>query len=1260
MLKNSTLSCTFAAFLVVCSSLHGEVADALNPTSNNREIQVLPAPGPVTIDGKDADWDLSAGIWSYNDPTLVHKYSLWTHLMWDEKGVYVLCRYHDLSPMKNATRGRDFMQSWKADALQARVILEDRTDAEHQMHINLFYSSAEEKPYMIVKHGGFKAKPPYDATGPDRPDQQEKYGTTMEAMGGRIAFEPWADGKGYNMEAFWPWSYLRTSGKPLEPGQAFVFGLEAMWGNGDGTAMLHRLADNLKNDQVNRIFFFRARDGWGRAVIADKGGLAITGEQKALQQARLKQFVDYDTSGPIPIAYTLEGDREVTIAIDNAKGERVRNLFGQFPRGKGKVTDYWDGLDDHGKPVPPGEYTFTVVDHEPFQLRFFNSLYNAATPPWATDTGRKIWGSNHGHPMTAATRGETILIGATGTEGASGLMNITPEGIIKWNDFYELQDVTLDDRYAYAYSRDSWIKQVVMRRYNLETGELVLFEDADKSPNAVLPVAPADAPDGTIAVSKEKVFIHVKGGKFYRMDGRTGAVEAEAEVKGLVALDDRDGVLRGLFEDGSIHELAPDGSRKALFVKISGLKEPARFAISQDGSRIAVSDRGTNQVFIHDTGGKRIQTLGSAYSTPEGTRPAGRFVETDFIDPNGLDFDARGRLWIAEAEDTCRRITCWTPEGKLEKQFWGAADYGAMAGFPITFDSTRFIAHGVEFQLDPDPDVLHRPSQEKPLVFHPALGKTRGFVYRYKDHEYAISIPGFNKQSYVIICKRDKDGIFQPVVRIQYPQRKGKETTPGFAWTDLNANGKEDPGEITENFQGRTHYWSNGWFRPDLTFITPDQKLYPLKKLTPEGVPVYDFANPEALPVAFEADFNSNRSGTVALDSAGNLSDGIRYATADGRTGSYPNPYGRHDAPAARRGLLIAPFRTNGVVENVPGVGSLTALGGDRGEWFLLSMDGLYLSSILQDSKGDVTLDETFVGQESFGGFIWRDEKNRILLQLGGSSYRLMELLGTDTIRKNIQKIRISAEQVAEGVKLAEARAAASPKEPETLTIAKISKLPTVAPDADIRSAASLIEGAQTVRVQESGDASRWFRVALARDGKNLAVVWQVNDANPWKNAEGKFTHAFIGGDSVDLQLDLPGRGPVRILAAPVGGKNTVIYWQKTAEEKQNPTTYVVSNNEANAQHFDVVKVLDKAKLSVQQGMLGYSVLLTVPLSELGLDPAKDPQIKGITGVIFSDPSGTSRASRLYWHDKKTGLVSDVPSEARLDPRNWGTIGFGR
>jgi len=117
-----TTSFPFAVQLLALASVAVTAAaqnDPDNPTSNNNEMQVLPAPGAVVIDGEDKDWDLSAGMWSYNDPTLVKKYSLWTHLMWDAKGLYLLGRYADPTPLKNDTRGEDFDKSWRADAFQS-------------------------------------------------------------------------------------------------------------------------------------------------------------------------------------------------------------------------------------------------------------------------------------------------------------------------------------------------------------------------------------------------------------------------------------------------------------------------------------------------------------------------------------------------------------------------------------------------------------------------------------------------------------------------------------------------------------------------------------------------------------------------------------------------------------------------------------------------------------------------------------------------------------------------------------------------------------------------------------------------------------------------------------------------------------------------------------------------------------------------------------------------------------------------------------
>lgn len=701
--------------------------------------------------------------------------------------------------------------------------------------------------------------------------------------------------------------------------------------------------------------------------------------------------------------------------------------------------------------------------------------------------------------------------------------------------------------------------------------------------------------------------------------------------------------------------LKADGTRDKVLFAVTAEK-PARLGISQDATRFAVSTRGTNQVFIYNAEGKLQRTIGRPFVGTD--RPAGKFISTDLIRPLGLDFDAQGNLWVAEAADHCRRVTRWAPNGTLQRAFWGGADYGAMSGYAVTYDSTRFISFGVEFKLDPNPDPLTRGTNEQPLYYHPDLNG-RGYVYKIGKHEYAASGPEGGRTNMLRIAMRGKDGAFRPCVYVRFAttKREGNKTVPvpGEAWCDRNDNGTVEPEELTPNVPGRAEYWSCGWIRPDLTMLTADQWIYPCIGFSKGGTPLYDFAKAQRAPRVVASD-RGGSNGTAVMDMAGNITDGIIYATKDGRTGRYPNPYGRHDAPAAQRGTIIAAFRANGVVEDIPGVGSITALGGDRGEWFLLSHDGLYISSILQDSKDDVTLDETFTGQESFGGLIWRDEQGRILVQVGGPSFRIMEVRALDTVRKATIPLQVTQAQIDAGTRIATERMRVAGVEAPELTIARVAKLPTAPPAAGLADDQPLLAGVPEVRVVAAGNPARWWRLALAHDGTTLAMLWQVADDSPWKNGEGRFTHAFVGGDGVDVKLDVPGRGALRVLAAPVGGQNVAAYWQQKATQKGNPITYTVPNNPGNARPFDIVRLLPNAQVKVETGFAGYSVLVTVPLADLGIDPAAMTKLGGIAGVIYSNSAGTNRLARLYWHDKQTDLVSDVPSEAGLDPRRWGPI----
>ncbi|MDR1279963.1 MAG: hypothetical protein LBK99_03985 [Opitutaceae bacterium] len=1292
-----------------------------SPMSLNSEVIAVPAPegAPVVIDGNDNDWDLSAGVWSYNSPDIVDTYSVWTHLMWDQKGLYYLARIRDDDPMKNAASGIDFARSWQGDAVQLRVIFDDRTGDEHQMHMNLYYSSPDKKPWLIVRHGGMKNKPPYDRTGPARPDLQARFGETPDAAGGRIAMRPWDDGRGYNMEVFLPWTWLRLGGAAPKPGDAFVFGWETLWapatpaGKEPETGYAHRLADGVKDASTNRIFMFRARDGWGRAVIAEKGGLDVTENQRQLQREKLAALVDFTTKGSIPIRYSLPAvtgtaRREVTIAIEDASGRRVRNLFGQYPREGDTVTDYWDGLDDSGKPVPAGRYTAIVLDHEPIGVKLFSTLYNAGTPPWVTSDKNVNWGSDHGAPAAIASQGERVIVAFSLPEAGVGLDCYRNGRGLEWSSRNSAADMAVTDDFIYTFEYDMWVSTFKVSRIDLASGRLVPFDGgkggalvsrelalktpataakAGASASSVIKGAEAISFAGraSIAAGKNALWLLTPDAMVCRMDMETAAISEERPAGGLISLRSRNGKIYGIFNDNglkSLWSLTGELQREKRLLDLSAMEEPRRFGVSGDASRFAICDAARNQVFIYQLASPPPPPLPVVIGKPKPgeARAGGRFDRDDIMAPASVDFDNQGRAWIAEATWNIHRTSVWNPDGSFADEFFGATPYGATHGFVFPHDATRFIAMGLEFRIDPAIAPHTRKSAEVPLFFHPQLAKTQGQIHRVAipgggTAEFAIGT-GSNAQGCLLIYRRDSNGEFIPAAgvfgkmakrRLQransYPQVIAQlpDAAKPRAWTDRNGNGKIDTDELTDLDSYTPLYWSSGWVRPDMSILTPDMRLYPLKGCNEHGVPLYDFSHPAPVPNPIVARDAQGATGTPVMDSAGNITDGIRFHTTEGRRGAWPNPYGRHDAPGARRGVLIAPFRTNGVVEGLPGIGSATMLQGDRGQWFLMSIDGLFISSLFQDLRGIFTMDETIIGGESFGGHFWRvtdgPMKGKVLLQTGKVVYSIFEVLNLDTLRRRTVALDVSAGDIRRGTELAAAQQGGGRGGEAPLVITTVERLPESAPEPALRRETALAPGCAVTLVEEANNPSCWFKVSLLTDRRELAAVWEVSDPSPWKNGADRFTHAFAGGDAVDLKLDSPGLGAIRLLAAPLGGKPQAVFWQKKAAMKENAQVYAVGNNPRAARAFDIVRVLSHARIDVKTTASGYTVLLRVPLADLGLDGRNLPEaIAGVAGVIFSDAAGTDRVARLYWHDKQTGMVNDVPTESDIVPSRFGKI----
>ena len=90
------------------------------------------------------------------------------------------------------------------------------------------------------------------------------------------------------------------------------------------------------------------------------------------------------------------------------------------------------------------------------------------------------------------------------------------------------------------------------------------------------------------------------------------------------------------------------------------------------------------------------------------------------------------------------------------------------------------------------------------------------------------------------------------------------------------------------------------------------------------------------------------------------------------------------------------------------------------------------------------------------------------------------------------------------------------------------------------------------------------------------------------------------------------------------------------------------------SEKVDSVKKLKSARIAVSRGGDAHTVEVAVPLATLGFDPQPGKSYKLDLGVIFSDATGTTWSLRMYWANKATGLVNDVPGEIVPTPNLWG------
>jgi sugar lactone lactonase YvrE len=667
--------------------------------TDNYQIQVVPAPGPVKIDGKLNDWDTSGKILScYDLGTLLETNSVITSVMYDSQYLYFSFQFKDKTPMLNKVDpASDPGSGWKSDCVQLRLWTDHQKptigppNGSLLLHIDCYWFSPEKKPVAYVVYHNMKL----------RKKGFEKAIPHAIGKGIDAAFSINPDKSGYTQEMRIAWSLLRRNGLPFKAGQTLRMGIEYIWG--DSTASKwpsHRYADVVNQACPQRKFFWSNYDAWGTLHFLDHGNLSARPQQS--NAAKIDEYIKnlYKTQGAVPIKYTIPEDGSVTLVIEKLNGERVRNLISNYPRKKGENIDYWDGLDDDGKPVPAGEYQVRGLFHDKLDVLYKFSYGSPGQPTWETSDGSGGWLGDHEMPVGIATNGKWIYISAFCSEDGNTIIGLDETGTKQWG-ISRIQGgaICVSGDYVYmlaggGHPQDRLGDKINLLRINKKNGRIIPFKNGQdeltifKYPqNRKVKIREwegkhiAEKSFDADWLQRESAGVTAINGKLYvslfyenkviKIDPETGKTEAEYDIKTPVGLaGDKNGGLYAI-SGRRIMKLSPDGTFKPFTGEI--FDAPLGLCVDNDGY-VYVSDWGASMnVKVLSSAGELVRVIGK-----KGGRPlSGSYDADGMFRPLGIAVDNWKRLWVAEYDCSPKRISVWQPDGKLFREFCGPTWYGA-------------------------------------------------------------------------------------------------------------------------------------------------------------------------------------------------------------------------------------------------------------------------------------------------------------------------------------------------------------------------------------------------------------------------------------------------------------------------------------------------------------------------------------------------------------------------------------------------------
>lgn len=785
--------------MTLATAVHAQDGEnMLGRQTQNEGFCAVPAKSPVTIDGKLDEWDLSGQIWSYADSSVRDSFSVKTAAMWDADNLYLGFVWRDPMPLNSMVDPKfDAERGWVADAVQLRMLAGKQP--------SWFTCWGFDKGTMPAVHTYSWPEENKSAGGKTVLRTAGKAGEAAVGDGVESAYALLPDGKGFVHELKLPWKIVYNEDCRGAAGQTIRMGMEFLWGNETGRGFpMHRYADNMQPGVTSREFYWSAKNAWGN----------LTTLAESIKEPRRYVEGSLKPQGSIAVRVQVPADAATfSVVIDDVQGNRVRNLAGGYGVADFTVSKQdktatvevmWDGLDEAGKLVPPGNYQVRGLTQGGLNGYYEMSFYNPGTPPWQTGDNRGAWGADHTAPRLVARSGENVIVTCDFAEGGYGTFAVKPDGTKAWSEKRGANVVAATPEFVFTVPNDWGVSGVQLLRMNAKDGSFAPFVRDGKA----LPMPlhfrdllgltpPADGTEAkppkarALAVADAVILLATDDDRLWLFDAATTAVIKQTRLELA-------GVRGGQGHDASSHHpFAFDGrhvycfrQRELVKVSLDALKNaadpsaqavviPLHGAVEQPG---AIALDATGNIYVTDLGkdlqikkfapdGKLLGRIGKAGGRPR----QGAFEPQGMREMSSVAVDTAGRVWVAEYSRHPRRVSVWRPDGTLDRDFIGNTGYAGQESFPHDSDPTKGFAELNELRLEPATrswkveSVMYNPDPTEGDFVMPgstAFGNGNVFYSEAsgKRHEYFVSLGEFRNTPVFVMIKAGND--WQPVAGI--------------------------------------------------------------------------------------------------------------------------------------------------------------------------------------------------------------------------------------------------------------------------------------------------------------------------------------------------------------------------------------------------------------------------------------------------------------------------------------------------------------